>query len=74
MCEKELYAVAVYFDSRPGMGRNERVEIAFELFGGEFVRWAVKVLGQPANGATVEFDGRLGFALTAKCVKVFLVQ
>ena len=52
---EEADAVAIDFDDAPGMGGDQRAEVAFEFVGGEVIGEAIDILRESANGDSVVF-------------------
>lgn len=74
MLEEELQAIAVDLHGGPTVGFDQGIEIAFELLAVEIIDGAIEKLTDATHGAGIDIDGGVGFAQTAQCANMLLVQ
>ena len=70
---EELKAASIRFDSGSGVSQDKGVKLLFKLIDAEVIRAAVEVCANATNGARVDVNGGVGFALTTKRVKMLFV-
>ena len=63
---EELQASAVGFDSVPGIGLYQAIEIVLELIDSEFIRAAIEIVAKATDGAGVNIDGGIRQTLSFK--------
>src|SRR5450631_3305509 len=71
---EELQAVPVNLNDAPGMRINQLGKIAFQLFDGQLIRAAIKVIWDPSYSSCIAIDSLIAHASKLQRSKVTIIQ
>ena len=74
MLIEKLQAIAIEFDSAPGMRLYQAGEIVFQVLDRQSIRATIEILGNTPYRARIRIDGRLGLTLKFECFYMFLIK